>query len=81
MRELVASGDPVVEKPLMAFSEGDLYFRKSDSAVFIGKEAGQTVKLADPLTGAAAGEAAKSKSPKSRSTTRCAASSAMRWAR
>ncbi len=59
VRELVASSDPMVEKPLIALTEGDLYFRKSDAAVFIGNEAGQTVKLADPLTGAASGEAAK----------------------
>jgi urea transport system permease protein len=64
VRELVASGDPVVEKPLTALSEGDLYFRKSDSAVFIGKESGQTVKLADALTGADAGEAAKAEMTK-----------------
>ena len=64
VRELVASGDPVVEKPLLALSEGDLYFRKSDSAVFIGKEAGPTVKLTDPLTDADAGEAAKAEMTK-----------------
>ena len=34
-------------------------FRKSDRAVFIGKEAGETVQLLDPLTGEDAGEAAK----------------------
>jgi urea transport system permease protein len=59
VRELAAAGDPAVERPLMALSEGDLYFRKSDSQVFIGKEAGQAVRLADPLTGADAGEAQK----------------------
>ena len=59
VRELVASGDPAVEKPLLALSDGDLYFRKSDSAVFIGKEAGLVVKLADALTGAESGEAPK----------------------
>jgi urea transport system permease protein len=59
VRELVASGDPAVEKPLLALSDGDLYFRKSDSAVFIGKEAGLVVKLADALTGAEAGKAPK----------------------
>ncbi|MDQ6437824.1 urea ABC transporter permease subunit UrtB [Mesorhizobium sp. LHD-90] len=59
VRELAATGDPAVGKPLTALSEGDLYFRKSDAAVFIGKESGQTVKLADPLTAVDAGEAAK----------------------
>ena len=54
--ELAATGDTSVERPLAALAEGNLYFRKSDSAVFIGKEAGQAVTLADPLTGADAGE-------------------------
>jgi urea transport system permease protein len=60
VRELAATGDTGVERPLAALSEGDLYFRKSDSTVFIGKEAGRILRLADPLTGEAAGEAQKS---------------------
>ncbi|MEQ1952813.1 urea ABC transporter permease subunit UrtB [Mesorhizobium sp. CN2-181] len=59
VRELAATGDPAVARPLTALSDGDLYFRKADAAVLIGKESGQTVKLADPLTGAEAGTAAK----------------------
>jgi urea transport system permease protein len=59
VRELVATGDPAVERPLQALSDGDLYVRKADQVVFIGKEAGQTVALADPVTGADAGTAAK----------------------
>jgi len=59
VRDLGATGDPAVERPLLALSEGDLYFRKTDSAVFIGRESGQAVSLSDPLTGEAAGEAAK----------------------
>ncbi len=59
VRELAATGDTSVERPLAALAEGNLYFRKSDSAVFIGTEAGQAVKLADPLTGAEAGEEPK----------------------
>jgi urea transport system permease protein len=59
VQELAATGDPSVERPLAALAEGDLYFRKSDSAVFIGKEARQAIKLADPLTGAEAGEEPK----------------------
>ncbi len=59
VRELAATGDPAVERPLAALAEGDLYIRKADSAVFIGKEAGASVNLADPLTGAEAGTAAK----------------------
>ena len=66
VRELGATGDPTVERPLLALSEGDLYFRKSDAAVFIGRERGQTVALSDPITGEAAGEAAKSEVTKVR---------------
>ena len=59
VQELAAAGDPAAGRPLAALAEGDLYFRKSDSAVFIGKEAGRAIKLADPLTGAKAGEEPK----------------------
>ncbi|EHK55861.1 urea ABC transporter permease [Mesorhizobium alhagi CCNWXJ12-2] len=59
VQELAATGDPAVERPLAALAEGDLYFRKSDSAVFIGREARQAIKLADPLTGEEAGEEPK----------------------
>ncbi|MEW9808316.1 urea ABC transporter permease subunit UrtB [Mesorhizobium sp. ZMM04-5] len=59
VRELAGTGDPSVERPLAALAEGDLYFRKSDNAVFIGKEAGQSVRLSDPLTGESAGEEPK----------------------
>jgi urea transport system permease protein len=59
VRELAATGDPSVERPLAALAEGDLYFRKSDAAVFIGAEAGRAIKLTDPLTGAEAGEEPK----------------------
>jgi urea transport system permease protein len=59
VQELAATGDPAVERPLAALAEGDLYFRKSDSAVFIGREARQAIKLVDPLTGAEAGEEPK----------------------
>jgi urea transport system permease protein len=59
VQELAATGDPAVERPLAALAEGDLYFRKSDSAVFIGREARQAIKLADPLTGTEAGEEPK----------------------
>jgi urea transport system permease protein len=59
VQELAATGDPAVGRPLSALAEGDLYFRKSDKAVFIGRGAGQAVALADPLTGAEAGEEPK----------------------
>lgn len=60
VRELAVTGDPVVEKPLMALSNGDLVVRDADRAVFIGKETGTTVKLLDPLTADVAGGVSKS---------------------
>jgi urea transport system permease protein len=60
VQELAATGDPVVERPLVALSDGDLMFRDSDRAVFIGKETGKTVRLLDPLTAEQVGEADKS---------------------
>lgn len=59
VRELAATGDPLVERPLAALAEGNLYIRKTDSAVFVGNEAGDSVSLLDPLSGESAGEAAK----------------------
>ncbi|MFH1796120.1 MAG: urea ABC transporter permease subunit UrtB [Pseudomonadota bacterium] len=59
VRELAATGDARVERLLLALGEGDVAFRKSDSAVFIVRETGQTASLLDPLTGEAAGEAPK----------------------
>ncbi|MBX3578005.1 MAG: urea ABC transporter permease subunit UrtB [Rhizobiaceae bacterium] len=58
VRELGATGDPVVEKVLVALSDGNVAFRKADQAVFIVKE-GATVSLFDPVTGESAGEAQK----------------------
>jgi urea transport system permease protein len=60
VRELGATGDPAVAKPLAALADGDLYVRKADNAVLIGQGSGATLKLADPLTGADAGAAKKS---------------------
>ncbi|TKD36481.1 MAG: urea ABC transporter permease subunit UrtB, partial [Mesorhizobium sp.] len=34
VRELAATGDTAVERPLGALAEGDLYVRKADSLVF-----------------------------------------------
>ena len=48
VRELAATGDPTVERPLAALVEGNLYVRKSDGAVFIGDEAGQAVQARRP---------------------------------
>lgn len=59
VRELAATADPSAEAVLSALSAGDLYVRKSDQAVFIGKEEGPSVSLSDPVGGTAAGTAAK----------------------
>ncbi len=59
VRELAATGDPLVERPLGALAEGNLYIRKADSAVFVGNEADDSVTLLDPLSGEKAGDAAK----------------------
>ncbi|MER8920322.1 urea ABC transporter permease subunit UrtB [Mesorhizobium sp. M0802] len=59
VRELAATGDPLVERPLAALAEGNLYIRKADSAVFVGAEAADSVTLLDPLSGEKAGDAAK----------------------
>ncbi len=59
VRELAATGDPAVAGLLKALSEGSLYTRKADKAVFIASEAGAGLAIADPLTGAGAGSAAK----------------------
>ncbi len=53
--ELAASGDPDAARALRALSSGDLYWRKSDEAVFIGSVSGDTIALKDPLTGGDAG--------------------------
>ena len=66
VRELGATGDPAVAKPLGALADGNLYVRKSDSAVFIGSEAGGSLALLDPVTGSAAGTAAKGEMTKIR---------------
>ena len=59
VRDLAATGEPAVERILSALADGNLYIRKSGQGVFIGKEDGQTIALADPVAGAAAGTAAK----------------------
>lgn len=59
VRDLAATGDPAAERILAALADGNLYIRKTDQAVFIGKESGQTVALSEPLAATAAGSAAK----------------------
>jgi len=57
--EIAATGDTRVVPALNAFAEGDLYFRKSDKAVFAAKPAGSQLDLLDPVTGEIAGQVAK----------------------
>jgi urea transport system permease protein len=56
---LAATGDPRVAPALQALSDGDLYVRKADGAVVIGrKTGGRNLALSDPLSREALGEAA-----------------------
>lgn len=57
---LAATGDIRVVPALKALSGGDLYFRKSNSEVFIVKKSGSKYKLTTPLMGEAAGEEPRS---------------------
>lgn len=57
--EIAATGDPRVVPALEAFASGDLYFRKADKIVFIGKEQGSQLTLTDPVSAEAAGQVAK----------------------
>jgi urea transport system permease protein len=57
--QIATTGDTRVVPGLQAFSDGDLYFRKADNIVFIGKSAGSGYELVDPVTGASAGQVAK----------------------
>ncbi|TIX65282.1 MAG: urea ABC transporter permease subunit UrtB, partial [Mesorhizobium sp.] len=59
VRELAATGDPAVELPLSALADGNLYIRKADSQVFVGKDAGDGIDLLDPLSGEKSATAAK----------------------
>jgi urea transport system permease protein len=59
IQALATTGDPKVVPVLEALGEGDLYFRKSDNAVFLTKPAGANFSLIDPVTGETVGEEAK----------------------
>ena len=48
---LAETGNPAVVMALEALSDGDLYVRKSDALVVVGKRAGGAYALTDPLTG------------------------------
>ncbi len=59
VRELAASGDSSVEGALSALADGNLYIRRSDSQLFIGRDAGGRTELLDPLSGEKVAEADK----------------------
>ena len=59
VQSLAKTGDPKVVPALQAFSDGDLYVRKSDNQVFIAKSSGDMMDLVDPVTGQAVGQEAK----------------------
>jgi urea transport system permease protein len=59
IQALATTGDPKVVPVLEALGEGDLYFRKSDNAVFLTKPAGANFALIDPVSGEVVGEEAK----------------------
>ncbi|MDE1991807.1 MAG: urea ABC transporter permease subunit UrtB [Rhizobiaceae bacterium] len=59
VKNLAKTGDPKVVPALQAFSDGDLYTRRSDNQVFIAKSAGDNLNLTDPVTGQAAGQESK----------------------
>ncbi|MBX9455915.1 MAG: urea ABC transporter permease subunit UrtB [Rhizobium sp.] len=59
IQALATTGDPRVVPALEALGEGDLYFRKSDNAVFLTKPAGANLTVIDPLSGETVGEEAK----------------------
>lgn len=58
-RRLAGTGEPAVERVLTALSQSELYVRKADNKVVIGREAGSTIELWDPISGDAKGVAAK----------------------
>lgn len=57
--ELATTGDSRIVPALEAFAEGDLYARKSDSVVFIGKAKGSNFDLIDVVSGESLGEVSK----------------------
>ncbi|MDK4720577.1 MULTISPECIES: urea ABC transporter permease subunit UrtB [Rhizobium] len=59
VQSLAKSGDPKVVPALQAFSDGDLYVRKSDNQVFIAKSSGDMMDLLDPVSGQVVGQEGK----------------------
>ncbi len=59
VKTLAAEGGDAAQRTLDALGEGNLYVRKSDGQVVIASPSGDGLSLTDPVTGEAAGEAAK----------------------
>jgi urea transport system permease protein len=57
--QIAATGDSGAVPLLEALVGGDLYYRKSDNAIFIAVRGGAGYLLTDPFTGEAAGEAGR----------------------
>lgn len=56
---LAATGDPAAAPVLRLLGEGDLVLRSADGRVLAGTRDGRAYTLSDPITGEAAGEAAR----------------------
>ena len=59
IKAVAAEPGDATQKVLDALGEGNLYVRKSDGQVFIARPAADGLTLTDPVTGEAAGQAAK----------------------
>ncbi|WP_421693742.1 urea ABC transporter permease subunit UrtB [Aestuariivirga sp.] len=59
IKAVAAEPGEAPQKVLDALGEGNLYLRKSDNQVYIAKAGDGAYQLTDPVTGTAAGEAAK----------------------
>lgn len=59
IRALAETGDPRAVAPLDALGKGELYLRKADKIVAVGKLSGSVYLLSDPLSGSEMGSAAK----------------------
>ena len=63
---LSKTGDPRAVAVIEALSHGELYARKADKKVFIGRESGGELSLTDPVTAAGVGSASSSEFEKIR---------------
>ena len=63
---LAATGDPAAARPLRTIASGDMMVREADGAVFAVEKSAAGFDLLDPITGEAAGAAAKGEMKKVR---------------